>query len=351
MWSHSANGPWDPWPPRGQYESVPGRQTPYGGLTSIQQTFFLTVQKEGFRQPLPKAVHLHPLKIARYNFAMEETPESLRSRMEAEGKVWYEGAWVDPTLEGLETWEGEVLPIAEATRRRNEAAGMVEFEGEWLTPEERDQRHGERMAAEGRVPFQGRWVTPEQAALEQSIIAEASALSTDPRRQDLEAPRVLGRIEHPLAQVQLFNNCGATTRFLLSGPSSRTIELQPYQTWGLSTEEAWYLIPGRYIVAAIPEETLDGLVAPESAATRSSRSGGSTELRPASQESPLVAGFRYSYTYTGREGALLQNLQDYESPEVILPFEPRPIEVPEVERPAPPQEQPRGGPRRGRSGS
>ncbi|MDX2177709.1 MAG: hypothetical protein SF028_14700 [Candidatus Sumerlaeia bacterium] len=346
LWSPNGLEPFRPWPPTGD-----GREgntaTPHSEFTTTRDVFFMTVEKEGYRRPLAKLVQLAPLRTARLSFDLEKLPEYEGGLPVRDGLVLYQGEWVDPAAAGLAVHEGRLLGIEQVRAKERLAQGLVEFEGRDVAPAERDRLWAERQRAEGRTLFKERWLLPEEIAAEEAVDRAAAEINTLDGLADLDAPRVLGRVESAFAQLQLFNNTALPVRVLLSGPSSRELRLEPFGSFGGGPGEALYVVAGRYQVVYLPLEN-DGLpAAPESSATRSAAGaeGRTAGARTAITSQPLASGFRYSFNYSGGDRLRLEDLRQYEPPQVQLPVERQEIEVPEAPAaPAPPAEAQRGNP-------
>lgn len=333
VWSPDGMEPFRPWPPRA-LDSRSDRtvSTPYSQWGTYPEPVFVTVEKEGYRRPLPRIVELQPrLNIfarKRLDFRLEELPETTDARMRAEGKVRYRGEWVDPRPLDLIEVDGEVLPRAEHEARVRSAQGLVNYGGEWMTPAQRDERFRAEQLAAGRVERNGRWMTPDAAQAEALVDERVRAIAGAGGWSDLDAPRVLGNAKTPFSQLQLFNNSGVAVEFLLSGPSSVSVPLEPYSGFGVKTEDLFEVLPGEYAIAVVPlpEGAMDA--PPTSAASRSSRSGTSPAPSAAYTTMPLADGFKYSFTYVGTSRDALMNPGAYEPPPVVLPFTPTPEELP-----------------------
>ncbi len=87
----------------------------------------VTVEKDGFRRPLPKPVELYALRRETLKFDLSELPESVATRMRAEGKLLYEGNWVDPEQAGVVEFNGIVMKKDVAFRLEQIAKGLVEY--------------------------------------------------------------------------------------------------------------------------------------------------------------------------------------------------------------------------------
>lgn len=333
VWSPDGMEPFRPWPPRA-LDSRSGRTvaTPYSQWGTYPEPVFVTVEKDGYRRPLPRIVELQPrlniFRKQRLAFELAELPETTNARMRAEGKVRYRGEWVDPRPLDLIEVDGEVLPRAEHEARVRAAQGLVSYNGEWMTPAQRDGRYRAEQLAAGLVERNGRWMTPEAAQAEALVDERVRAIASGGGWTDLDAPRVLGNAKTPFSQLQLFNNSGVAVEFLLSGPSSVAVPLEPYSGFGVKTEDVFEVLPGEYAIAVVPlaEGAMD--TPPTSAASRSSRSGNSPAPTAAYTTMPLADGFKYSFTYVGTSRDGLINPGAYEPPPVVLPFTPTPEELP-----------------------
>jgi len=331
VWSPDGAEPWRDWPPRAfGGESAP--TTPFSDSGRYGDTVYVTVEKEGYRRPLPKIAQLYTFRRNKLEFVMDELPEALAERKKREGQVLYLGEWVDPAAKDLVVVDGRAMPRSEAERAEMLAKGLVPWEDRWVLPAERERLYGDKMTAEGKVLFKDRWVMPEVVELETAWDEKVSAVEESGEYLDLGAPKVLGRIDAPLAQLQIFNNSGQPSTVIFSGPTSRSIDLEPYQSWGIQPGETMYVSGGRYRVAMIRRAPRTNTTAPESSATRASRSVTPFSDRPAFTSQPLTAGFQYSFTIGTGEPLTPESLADYEPPNVELPVTTTEINVPDIDK-------------------
>lgn len=321
VWSPDGAEPYRPWPPRAWDERAAAGSavTPYVDSGRFGDSVFITVEKEGYRRPQPQLAQLYTFRTPKLRFELEELPETFTKRMQAEGKVFYEGRWVDPRTAGLVLVDGTVLTKAEAFRREQAEKGLVEYEGAWLTPAERDKRLAAARAKEGLVALKGRWVTPEEARHENETDAAIAAIRNNASRETLEVPRSVGRAEGQLASLQLFNNSPLPVTFRLGGPSSRSIEVPAYRSVGLQAHDQLALVPGNYALAVEPHASDPRTTG---AVVMSRLEGGPPQ--PAFVEARLETGRKYALSYLGRS-----------RPEVggNLSYQPRPVELPQVAAP------------------
>lgn len=330
VWSPDGNEPFREWPPRAFDSGAKDkpRTTPMSHWGRYGDAIFVTVEKEGYRRPLPQVAQLYTFKRNRLAFELEELPESVAARETAAGRVLWRGKWVDPAAEGLAVFEGEVMPRAEAERREMASKGLVPYEGAWVTPQERERRYAERMTAEGKVESKGRYVSPETARTEAALDAQVNAIAESGEFLNLPLPKNLGRVESGLAQVQVLNNSSTPSTIVFSGPTSWRLDLDAYQSWGINPGESLQLMEGLYTVAVIPRE--GEADAPASSATRvreSATPGPVVQLGSAR----LASGFSYSYSITGGTPLTPESLSAYELPKVTLPVDRKDIAVPNID--------------------
>lgn len=332
VWSPDGLEPWREWPPRA-FGGKPGPVTPFAASGRYGDTIYVTVEKDGFRRPLPKVVQLYTFRRNKLEFTMDELPDALSERKRLEGQVYYYGEWVDPEEMGLVVVDGTAMPREEAERLDMTAKGFVRWEEGWVLPAERERLYGEKMKAEGKVLYKDRWVAPQVVELESGWDAAVAQVQESGEYLDLGAPKVLGRIDAPLAQIQVFNNSGKPTTVIFSGPTSRSIDLEPYQSWGIQPGETMYVSGGRYDVVTLRRTPGAGAsIAPESSATRASRSMTDASDRPAFTSQPLVAGFQYAFTIGTGEPLTPESLAAYEPPSVELPVTTKEITVPDIDK-------------------
>lgn len=260
LWSPDGLTPWRPWPPLHwmEYNTEPGDDvttvaTPLAQKGPHADYVFVTVRKPGFYPPRPRLVGMSLFKTRRLHFDLAETPEHYAERQREAGLVPYQGQWVDPGKEGLVEYEGEWIPEVERTRRRMTAQGLIEFEGKWIKPHEYNVLYASRQRSKGLVEFKDRWVPPAIQKAEEAIDAAVAAIErVNP--PEMFPPKVLGRGEGTLAGLGLSSGADVPTRWLLSGPASRWIDLPAR---GQVDPESLRLLPGRYTVTIfmLPSET------------------------------------------------------------------------------------------------
>lgn len=368
LWSVDGSEPYRPWPPNSwEWRTTAGNRisqqdtgnadvsaapttpaTPLNATGVFGDTIFVTVEKDGYRRPLPKAVQLYSWRNERISFELEELPERIAERMMAEGFLLYRGEWVDPEVAGVEKYNGIVMPKEQAFRLRQLAAGLVEYEGEWMSPEDAEAAEERDMLAQGMVRLKGRWVSEEVYDMETSIDEKVASIREDKVYADLTPPRIMERTNLAAAEIQLTNSTGQQVEFLFSGPYSRSFTLLPYQSAGFSATERIALPAGTYDIVAIPT----GL----DARGRDLREvlGGSSNVdavmlrtEPAWAEWPLASGTRYSFNFGGSEEELREGLETFEMPEPEMRIQPPQFEIPESRAPQRPQrgqgQRPQGG--------
>ncbi len=330
LWSPDGNEPFRDWPPRAfdaQSKDKP-RSTPMSHWGRYGDAIFVTVEKDGYRRPLPQVVQLYTFKRNRLSFDLEELAGSVAERETAAGRVLWKGKWVDPAEHGLAVHNGEVMPAAEAERREMAGKGMVSYDGKWVTPEERARLYAQRMTAAGKVESKGRFVSPETARTEAELDAQVAAIEESGAFLDLPLPKNLGRVDSGLAQIQVLNNSSTPATVIFSGPTSWKLDLDAYQSWGIGPGEALQLMEGLYAVAVIPKS--GGQEAPASSATRARDAAA---VGPVAQlgSARLAAGFNYSYSITGGSALTPESLSSYELPKVTLPVGKTDIAVPNID--------------------
>ncbi len=331
VWSPDGSEPWRDRPPRA-FGGKPAPTTPFSASGRYGDAIYVSVEKDGYRRPLPQVAQLYTFRRNKPAFVMDELPDALAERKAREGQVLYLGEWVDPAEKNLVVVDGVAMPRAEAERIEMAAKGLVQWQDRWVLPAERERLYGETMKAEGKTLFKERWVMPEVVELETKWDDKVAAVEASGEYLDLGAPKVLGRIDAPLAQLQIFNNSGLPSTVIFSGPTSRSIDLEPYQSWGIQSGETMYVAGGRYNVAMIRRATDLGASAPESSATRASRSTVLTADRPAFTSQPLAGGFQYSFTIGSGEPLTPESLAAYEPPTVELPVTTQEINVPDIDK-------------------
>lgn len=252
LWSPDGLTPWRPWPPLHwmEYNAEPGDDvttitTPLAQKGPHADYVFVTVRKPGYHPPRPRLVGMSLLKTRRLRFDLAETPEHYAERQREAGLVPYQGQWVDPEKEGLVEYEGEWIPEVERTRRRMTAQGLIEFEGKWIKPHEYNVLYASRQRSKGLVEFKDRWVPPAIQRAEEAIDAAVATLEKA-NPPEMFPPKVLGRGEGTLAGLGLSSGADVPTRWLLSGPASRWIDLPAL---GQVDPGSLNLIPGRYTIS------------------------------------------------------------------------------------------------------
>lgn len=343
LWSADGLEPYHPWPPkswelRSSSETVTeagerarGTFTPFKTSGFFGDTVFVTVEKEGYRRPLPQAVQLYAWRRPEVEFRLRELPETVAERMTDMGLVLYNGEWVDPEKEGLEEYQGVIMAKEEAHVLRQRAAGLVLYDGDWMTPEEATTREAADMEARGMVRLKGRWVS--EAVYEEETVTDRRAAQVRDSKvyPDLPAPRILERTNLQAAEVQVTNSTGQQVEFLFSGPRSRTLLLQPYQSAGFRADDRVSFPPGTYDIVAIPTGR-DGSGRNLQEVLGSSANVRAVALRtePAWAEWPLAAGTRYSFNFGSSEEELQMEADDLDSLEPELRITPPELEIPET---------------------
>ncbi len=335
VWSPDGVEEYREWPPNSAELGGGVPETPLGRSGFYGKTLFVTVEKDGYRRPLPKLVQLHPFRSERLAFDLVELPETVAARMKANGFLFYQEKWVDPAAAGVVEYEGVVMPTDAAYLLGQLSKGLVEYKGQWLTAEAKAAREEADYKAEGLVQYKGRWITPEAAETEARIDAEVAAVAKGKDYPDIEAPRMLGRSDAGGAQVQMVNSTPQAIRFLFSGPISREFAIQPFRSFGVSAEERTILDAGRYEIAVIPS-TVDAAGRNVADVIESMRgAGGSLRLDPSWASWPLASGSIISFNYTGIQGDLQESLTRFDEPTPELNVEQPVIEIPEIEIPRP----------------
>lgn len=337
LWSPDGVTPYQAWPPNSLALGGAGKSgvTPFSSYGVVSDTFFITVEKDGYRRPRPKPVSLYSFRRETLDFELTELPETYAARMRAEGKLYYRDAWVIPEEVGVIEYEGVVMPKEKAFRLSQLAKGLVEYRGEWYSKEEAARRLSEDRIAEGFVPFKDRWVKPEVRDYEVAIDNEVKLVRTDKVYPDLPAPKVLGSSPVVDAQIQLYNSTGQKIRFLFSGPMSRSYELEPYKSVGVRMDDRILLPAGRYDIVVVPT----GLDASgrnlEEILGREGRSGIALSTVSVWSSWPFAPRTQYSFNFTGLEGDLKESLEKFELPTTGTKIEAPTIEIPEIKKPEP----------------
>lgn len=335
VWSPDGVQPYQPWPP-GSWELVSSNRegvTPFRSTGGYRDSVFVTVEKEGYRRPMPKLVQLYGFRRESLHFDLQETPDAFAARMREEGRLLYQGEWVDPDEAGVVEYQGVVMTRDEAHRQEQLAQGLVEYDGEWMTPEEADERETERRLAEGYVRFKGRWVTEEVMEEEMRIDEEVASIAEEADYYDLPSPRVVGRQLITDAQMQLYNSTGQVVRFLFSGPVSREVTLAPYRSRGVRTEDRIILPPGEYGIAIVPTgRDGSGRDLRELAERLGGEHAAALSTDPVYGAWELSAGTQVSFNYAGAGTALDAPIDDTD---IVVPefdIDAPEIEIPEFER-------------------
>lgn len=355
LWSPDGVQPYKQWPPDSWQWPLADRDTatPFGTRGWFGETYFVTVELDGYRRPLPQIVQLYALRNEKLDFELTELPETVAQRMRDRGFLLYRGEWVDPEVANVVEYNGQVIPRELAFRLTQLEKGLVEYDGEWLTPEEAESREAAERLAAGFIRHKDRWVTPEVRESEERIdklVAEIAASKSYP---DLPAPKNVGTVNLPDAQVQIYNSTPQQAKFYFSGPVSREYVLDPFQSYGVRAEERLILPPGRYDIAVVPTGMdASGRDIGEFARTLEERSGVRLEVDPLWSSWPLPAGRILSFNYTGKDQDLQETLDSFEPPDTQLHFTPPVIEIPEIDLPAEerPRRRPGGGPPGGGGG-
>lgn len=345
LWSRDGVEPFQSWPPS-SWEIASTRtnsQTPFRTYGVFSDTVFITVEKDGFRRPLPKPVELYALRRETLKFDLSELPESVATRMRAEGKLLYEGNWVDPEQAGVVEYNGVVMKKDVAFRLEQIAKGLVEYKGAWYSKEEAAAKLQADMTAAGLVAFKGRWITPEEQQAEERIDNEVAEIKAGKTYPDLVAPKVLGGSPTTEAQVQLYNSSGQKVVFHFSGPISKSYELEPYRSTGVRVEDRILLVPGRYEISVVPTgkdasgQDLTALLG------KPDRTGGvALSTKKLWGSWPMAGRTQYSFNYTGTEGDLQETLSNFDAPPPKVDIDVPTIEIPEFKLPE--QQAPPGGP-------
>lgn len=313
LWSRDGVS-FQPWPPAGFWlNDETGVETPFATTGKLGDAVFITVQKDGYMRPLPRAAQLYAWRNEKLEFKLNEDPEAYARRMEAEGMVLWKGRWVIPEEYGLEIYDDVVMTTEDAERRRNLEQGLVEYNGEWLTPAERNERFAADMKAEGRILFKDRWVTQEVADAEQDLDDLVASIKEAKFDEDLEAPKMVGTVDHSEAQLKLANASGMTVQFIFSGAMTRSYTLEPYSSLGAEGMRRIIVPPGRYDIVIIPEDETAG------------------QLDALYGSWPLAEGRLFSFSFAGA-GDLREGLTEFNPPEIEVEDVPE-IEIPEVEMP------------------
>ncbi|MCC5876166.1 MAG: hypothetical protein JJU11_08125 [Candidatus Sumerlaeia bacterium] len=372
LWSVDGAEPFRPWPPNSwEWRTTAGTRiaqesagetattssqmpaTPLDATGVFGDTVFITVEKDGYRRPLPKAVQLYSWRNERVSFELEELPERIAERMRAEGFLLFRGEWVDPEVAGVEEFNGVVMRKDQAYRLRQLAAGLVEYEGEWMSPEDAEAAEERDMLAAGMVRLKGRWVTEEVYEMETSIDEKVASIREEKIYADLSPPRIMERTNLSASEVQLTNSTGQQVEFLFSGPISRSFLLLPYQSAGFSAADRIALPAGNYDVVAVPTG-LDARGRNLREVLGSSANLDAVMLRtePAWAEWPLASGTKYSFNFGGSEEELREGLETFEMPVPEMRIQPPQLDIPESRAPQRPQRgqgqrPPGGGPPQG----
>ncbi|MDK2972678.1 MAG: hypothetical protein PWP23_2433 [Candidatus Sumerlaeota bacterium] len=332
LWSPSANDDdWRPWPPRAWDDTSysTGVQTPLRASGRYGDAFWITVEKDGYFRPLPQPVQLYLFRNESLSFELKETPENYAARMRSEGLVLFQGEWVKPADKGLVEFNGEWYPAEEAEALAMQAKGLVNYKGQWLTPAKRDELFAADQAAAGLVLFKDRWVTPEVRDVETSIDERVATIAESDFIR-LEAPRPVGRIDSSDSELQLVNSSSQTVRFLLSGPMSRSIIIEPY-----SMQQRVFVLPGRYDLAA--EVATTGTQSIADAKRDQSTLPGMIQReitqRPAYLRHPLAGGYKYILTYDAGSRFDYGPEETYTIPQPVLPENLPTIEIPDIDIP------------------
>ncbi len=258
LWSPDGMEPWRPWPPRNWDSRAETSEnvliTPHGEFGIYGDTVFITVEKEGYRRPLPQIAQLYAFRWNSLKFELKELPETFRARMSEEGRVPYMGNWVFPEEYNLVKYNGDWIPSQLAEELEMRSRGLVRYDNQWMTPEERDRAYERDQLARGLVLYKDRWMSPDVRDLELAIDEEVTRISETRDTRELTAPRFIGRESISDARVQLSNNSNVSVRILLSGPMSREYRLEPRESRGDSGQQPIFLLPGRYRIVIVSED-------------------------------------------------------------------------------------------------
>lgn len=347
LWSADGLDNWQPWPPRAWSDesasgeaaaqrNASGPATPLKDTGVYGDTVWITVQKDGYFRPLPRAAQLYALRREKLVFDLRETPDAYAARRQAEGFVLWRGEWVKPEDHGLAQFADVWMTKEDAFEREQIAKGLVQHAGEWMTREQAAARFADEQRAKGLVEFKNRWIEPAAKMAEEAIDAELDTLAaTDPK--GLALPRVIGPVEGTVSQLQVLNSTSRGIRFVMSGPQSREFRIPPYSSVGLSSEDRLRIEPGRYELAVMPQAGLEA----EGAEASTARVAPEEAYETLYVEAVLAAGFQYLVNYDVESGFGEGSVDEYKPQEPVLPIEPPTIEIPEIELP---QERPRRGP-------
>jgi hypothetical protein len=335
LWSPTAEeGDWRPWPPRAWDASAvsTGVVTPLKARGRYGDAVWIRVEKEGYFAPLPKPVQLYMFRDEKVHFDLKETPATYASRMEAQGLVLWRGEWVRPGDHNLVEYRGVWMLAEEAEALEMTAKGLVRYGDEWLTREEYERRFAADQLAAGLVLYKQRWVSPEVKAGEEAVDAHVARVR-EGETNPLEAPKVVGRIDSSDSELLVVNSTSRTARVFFSGPQSREVLVEPYQTFS-----RLFLPAGRYEIVAVPATDAPSILPGDSVDRRQhaiipqliQREG---RLAPFYVEHPLAGGYKYMLTYDGGLAVDFGRAEDYRIPTPVLPDDLPTIEVPEVELP------------------
>ncbi|MBX3729615.1 MAG: hypothetical protein KF858_10560, partial [Candidatus Sumerlaeia bacterium] len=335
VWSPTADeGDWRPWPPRAWDASAvsTGVVTPLKSRGRYGDAIWIRVEKDGYFAPLPQPVQLYMFRDEKVHFDLKETPATYASRMQAQGLVLWRGEWVRPQDHNLVEHRGVWMLADEAEALEMTAKGLVRYGGEWLTREEYGRRFAADQLAAGLVLHKDRWVSPEVKAAEEAVDARVANVRSN-QSNPLEAPKVIGRIDSSDSELQVVNSTSRTARVLFSGPQSRELLVEPYQTY-----TRLFLPAGRYEIVAQPATEAPSVLPSESQDPREQsiipqliqREG---RMVPFYVEHPLAGGYKYLLTYDGGLTVDFGRAEDYRIPTPTLPSDLPTIEVPEVDLP------------------
>ncbi|MDX1973520.1 MAG: hypothetical protein SFY68_13400 [Candidatus Sumerlaeia bacterium] len=342
LWSPDGVDDWRPWPPKtwegqptvslAEGVTTPSVQTmtPLSDTSSYSDSFWVTVDKEGFYRPRPQLVQLYAGHTERLSFVLEETREAEEKRLLQSGFVLYKGEYVKPEDLGLVQVEGIWFSAEEAQELQQRSAGKVLYNGVWMTPEERLAQYNQEQSAKGFVPFKQRWVKPSVLAFEEEIDQDVAELKNNKTVRPLREPRVVGSVQGDVAQLQVHNSSRLPLTLLLSGPRSQRLSLNAYETYGAGEAERFTILAGEYSLATLP------LLDSDKDTTESLNSTALIDFE-------FKPGIKYLVTYEEEGASTAGQLSEYTRSTPEIPSELPTIQIPEVKLPEAPQ-RPGGAP-------
>lgn len=254
LWSHTGLEPFHPWPANSWelHDTVENNETPLRTSGLFGDTFFVTVEKEGYVRPLPQPVELYGFRKEKLHFDLVLSPEAYAENMREKGYVLFGGEWVDPEEKDLAQYKGIWMEADQARRLEQLSRGLVEYNGGWMTPDEARARERAERKAAGFVLWKGRWARPEAVEEERAIDNETAALAEKTIYTNLSPPDVIMQTGLDAAQVRLRNISEEPVRFLFSGDISREFIVPAGGILGIDDRIA--LPAGRYKIAIIPPD-------------------------------------------------------------------------------------------------